>query len=292
MPTSVPFINTLRQPLLRRTALLLALACLPAWLAGCGQRAQKQITEAESSYNEGRYEEAYQQAVAAEKVARESGQKGKNPQVASAAYLAGLSAYRLDRLDEAQRQLDVAIEAGEGEAAGRAYAQRGAVFLRQGRFMAASVDYDQAALLLGGEDAAKAKEQSAAARRAAGDSSSGSTVVLGGGGGLSVSASTTPGGSSARPGASAPALPSVRTSWTLQVACFRDRAAAERQAKALAGAAQAHGLAAPRLLSEENPTLGPVYCVVIGEFATKAGAEQARERLGRKDYFIRTMRGT
>jgi len=276
----------------RRAALLPALTATLLLLGGCGQRVQQQITDAETAYNQGRYEEAYQQAVAAEEAARESGRAGKNPRVASAAYLAGLSAYRLDRLDDAERQLDIAIEAGEGEAAGRAYAQRGAVFLRQGRMMAAAVDYDQAASLLSGEDAAKAREQSAAARRAAGSSSSGSTVVLGSSSGLSVSASPSPTAPRAASAATLPPLPGIRSAWTLQVACFRDRSAAERQAKALEGTARAQGLAAPKLLSEENPTLGPVYCVVIGEFATREGAEKAREGLGRKDYFVRTMKGT
>lgn len=279
----------------------LMILCLP-FASGCGQKASQQMVEAETSYNAGRYEEAYQQALEAEKAARDAGGSGQNAQVASAAYLAGMSAYRLDRLDEAERQLGTAVEAGEGEAKGRALAQRGAVFLRQGRFMAAAVDYDQASDLLSGEDAAKARAQADSARRAASAGSGGGPFVHPDPStGLSISASTTPGGPAAGGGrgaasgqsaGGAPPLPPLRTSWTLQVACFRDRAAAERQAKALTPTTKAQGLGAPKILPEENPSLGPVYCVVIGEFATREGADQAKQRLGRSEYFVRTMKGT
>ena len=264
---------------------------------GCAPKVEKQISEAEASYDAGKYEEAYTQAVKAQDAARTAGggtsADGKNAELASAAYLAGLSAYRLDRLDDARRELDVAIDAGEGEAAGRAYAQRGAVNLRQGRYSAAAADYEEAAELLDGEDATKARDQANAARRAGGSGSGGGQMTPTGSTGLRVSASTTPGGSPAA--GTAPTttpLPPLRTSWTLQAACFRDRAAAEKQAKALASMAKAQGIAAPRVEEQQNPNLGQVYCVLIGEFATREGAEQAKAKLGRREYFVRTARGT
>jgi hypothetical protein len=159
------------KPLARAIVTMLASSALLC-LAACAPKVGQQITKAQESYDAGRYDEAYKEAVAAYdssasdvKSGDDGASSAKNDDAARAAYLAGLSAYQLENYNDSERYLEAALGAGEGELAGRAQAQLGAVALKEKRYVDAAEAYEGAAKLLSGDEADKARQRAEQARR-------------------------------------------------------------------------------------------------------------------------------
>lgn len=263
-----------------------ATACIAAAMlaaAGCATSPSKQLADARSLYDQGQYDKS----LAAADEARASVEGGTGSKDASlraeAAYVAGMSASKLNDLPIAEQRLAIAAASDDPDVAGRAYAQLGGIKFKQRRYRDAASDYDEAAKRLEGEDAAKARAEASAALRQLG---SAAPVA---GSPPSSAGSRAPAGAASASGA--PASPSRTASsagWTLQGGCFRDRANAERSAKTLSSATVAKGLGPARVVpvAEGNGTL---FCVMIGEYPTRELAEAAKRKLDRTDVFSRSM---
>ncbi|HMN95961.1 MAG TPA: SPOR domain-containing protein [Phycisphaerales bacterium] len=263
------------MPDLVATALLPALLLIAALALGaCSSRAGEDLLAAQRAYEAGQYGEALQKGAAAEASARASG----NAETAeSAAYIAGLAAFRLNRLSEAERHLRVAAASADRTIAGRSEAQLGAIAMKQNRPRDAAAAFQRAADLLPAEEAAKARYQAGIALRDAGDATQARTQMLR----ATVSPSPTVRADAQR------AL--EETGWTLQGGCFRERANAERAAQQISTTTIARGLGPARVVPQREASGGTVYCIFIGSWATRQGAEEARNRVGRTDFFVRTI---
>lgn len=267
-------------------------------VVGCAPKVDHQITKAQESYDAGRYEEAYKEAVAAYDSSASEVHEGadgtsvaKNEDAARAAYLAGLSAYQLENYNDSERYLEAALGAGEGEVAGRAHAQLGAVALKERRYLDASDEYEQAAKLLSGEEAEKARQRADQARRqlVASGPPAGSAAAGGASGSSSRAQGGSPPAGSDSMGAAAAAANAPKPVWTLQGGCFREKANAEKQAKALNTLTMSKGVGAARVVPQQDSALGTVYCIFIGEYPNRAAAEAARGSVGRPEFFVRTI---
>lgn len=265
------------HPRLRRPALLATLTVVFLLGAvGCAPKASDLLLEAQTGYDAGRYGEALDKATAAQK-------SDDDVLRGSAAYLAGMSAYRLDRVSEAEQSLITASRCSDSLVAGRANAQLGAIKLKARRLTEAANHFDAAARLLEGEEADRARRQAQNVRTELAYATTPSTSSSGSSSGPSPSASNAQNAAVARP------APPPGTRWTLQGGCFRDRVNAERTAKELSRFNSSRGLPAPKVVATSDGSGGTVYCVVMGDYADRAAAERAKEKIGRSDFFSRPV---
>lgn len=288
------------KPLARAIVTMLASSALLC-LAACAPKVGQQITKAQESYDAGRYDEAYKEAVAAYdssasdvKSGDDGASSAKNEDAARAAYLAGLSAYQLENYNDSERYLEAALGAGEGELAGRAQAQLGAVALKEKRYVDAAEAYEGAAKLLSGDEADKARQRAEQARRQinatpAIGSPAGGMTAGGSAGGSGGGAGGGAGGGGARSGGASAAATAPKPVWTLQGGCYREKANAEKQAKALNTMTMAKGVGPARVVAQQDSALGTVYCIFIGEYSTRSAADAARTAVGRPEFFVRTV---
>lgn len=246
-------------------------------LHGCASGGAKELAEARTAYDTGQYSEALAKGTAA--------QASADPETAAAAaYIAGLSAFRLDRLGEAEQHLRVAATSSDAAIAGRAEAQLGAIELRQRRPREAAASYERAADLLEGDEASRARYQAGLALREAGDGTGARSQ-------MHIAADSSRGTLSPAVRADAQRALS-ETGWTLQGGCFKDRGNAERAAKHISTMTIGRGLGPARVVPQRDSGRGTVYCIFIGAWATRQGAEEARTQLGRTDFFARTIGGS
>jgi tetratricopeptide (TPR) repeat protein len=236
-----------------------ALASTLLLLGGCGggggQRSSS-LAGAVADYEAQRYSEAF--------TAAKWQSSSTNPQTrAEAAYLAGLSAYKLGNNDDAERYLLAACTARDASVAARANAMLGVIRLDQNREREAIVLLEKAQPNLTGRDAAEAANQLARAHRMAGTTSS------------------------------APAPSSTFTHdrvsgelFALQVGAFRSRQHAESAAAMASRQADRHGLGPMRIVPSRDDRGQTLYLVQFGSFPTRSAAATTRSRLGKLDYIV------
>ena len=144
----------------------LLLSMLLASLAGCESTPRAgDLDQALSDYEAGRYALAHSRATEAI-----SGATGSDRQ--NAAYLAGLSAYRLGKLDEAERRLMTASQSTDSATKANAHAMLGLIRMDQRRPREAAGFFTSASAGLKGEDARQAARFAADAYEQAGDARS------------------------------------------------------------------------------------------------------------------------
>ncbi len=240
---------------LRLPGLLAACAAL-AGCASSGSRNAAELEAARADYEAGRYAEACTRASIVERRAP------ARDVAANAAYLAGLSAYRLGDYEGARRHLELAAASSVQPASGNAEAVLGLTLSAQGRHDDAAPRFAAAAGELQGDDSRRAAAAAAAANRRAGDDDS-----------SRQSDEATP---STRTGAAA----GSGGSFTLQVGAFREHDRAERAAADAAPVAHAHGLAPVRIEPSSDDRGGELYYVRFGRVHTRSAATAARGRLG------------
>ena len=243
----------------------LLLPCLLLFpLAGCESTPQAgTLNQALTEYEAGQYALAHRHASDAMRSPddreREEG-----------AYLAGLSAYRLGRLDDAERLLLTASRADEAATAARAKATLGLIRLDQDRPREAAELFREAEPDLDGLDARQAARYADAACRTAGLASPPRTRT---------SSPGPPSGS-----VDAPAGPS--STFALQVGAFQDRLRAERAAADAAPVAGSAGLGRVRIIPRTNGRGRQLYVVQLGRFGSRREAAAARTSLDRPDYIV------
>ena len=137
------------------------LGMLAAALQGCGPRTSGDLDDAIASYDRGAYEAAFTKAQSV----RYGGPSGESDR---ASYVAGLSALRLGRDEEARNLLARAALSDQRTLSGRANVSLGRVLLEQGSPLEAAHAFDVASFRLVGDEADRAMMWAGKAYREAG----------------------------------------------------------------------------------------------------------------------------
>ena len=170
-----------------------------------------------------------------------------------AAYLAGLSAYQLGDLYEAQRQLATAVMSTDRTTAGKAKAVLGLVRVKQHRSHEAAVLLAEASGALTGENSRQAAYQAALAHQAAGDETSAGTWFRIADAGQPTGQRALAINSRAR-----------AARFSLQAGAFRRRQHADKAARSVADVAQQHGLGGIRVIESLDDRGRILYFVQFG----------------------------
>lgn len=228
-------------------------------LTGCGSTPQtSSLNQALASYNAHHYNTAHSHAVAAMRTA--SGRERDQ-----AAYIAGLCAYLLNNLDEAELRLSAATRSSDARTAGSAKAMLGQVRLDQNRPNEAAALFEAAAKDLTGSDAAEARRFAAIAHQYAGNQPAVDQWT--------ASQAYTP---SSHAGGT----------FTLQVGAFNDRQRASQAATDAARLAEGSGLGPVNIIDSRDSRGRALYLVQFGSFASRNSAAQTRAQLGRLDFIV------
>ena len=260
---------------LARTSLLLAGCALP--LVGCGGSGGDTLGEALSAYEGGEY----QQSLTLASTANEDARTTKDS--LESAYIAGMSAFRLGRHEEAIQWLEEPARSDDRWMAGQASVTLGSSFLAVRRTNEAARSFVRAAERLDGEEARKARLAAANAYRELGDRrASDEQFRL-----ANVTPPSSNAGTSAPPsppsGQRSPAVSATANDagpFILQAGAFKDRAKADKRATEVRAAASRAGLGEPKVFSKAGPDGGTLYVVQFGRFADRRSADASLARLG------------
>ncbi len=228
------------------------------------------LTEAVTDYHAGRYLLASRRATEA---GRQAGWRLK----AEAAYVAGLSAYRLGDVEEARVQFDLAAGSADPQTAGRAKAMLGLLLTDEGQPEEAAELFKAAAGALRDEDARQAAHHAALAYEQAGDPVAAETWAA-----FWADFARRDRASRHRTGLGGPA----GAGFVLQVGAFRDRDRARRAAGDAAVLARRHGHGPVRIVPGAEARGRPLHLVQFGRFPTRSSAANARAQLGRLQYIV------
>lgn len=244
-------------------------ALLALLAAACEPQRTTTLDDALRAYEGGRYQEALRLSRDIQSKATDSAERQQ------AAYVAGCSAQELRQKDEARAAFAVAARSGDPVVAGRALVMQGNMAAEEKRWSDAEALYSQAAGKLRGRDSELAREQArdAAAQAAAARRPTQAPAPPSPPGGGAVPA---PAPAPVPPPAPAPAPAGP---WTIKTGAFSNETGAQQHARNIAKAAKAAGLKSPRVRPVPGPS-GKLWVVEVGEFATKAEAEQKVKRLG------------
>ncbi len=192
-----------------------------------------------------------------------------------ASYLAGLSAYKLGNLNQAQQQLTRAAESPDGATAGKAKAVLGLVRVEQHRPREAAALLAEASGALTGEDSRQAAYQASLAYQLAGDETSAGAwqriAKAGRAGGQQILAMSPRGGAGR---------------FSLQAGAFRQRKHADNAARNVAQVVQKHGLGGIRIIERRDERGRILYLVQFGAFQTRSAASNARRLVGRLEVIV------
>ncbi len=227
------------------------------------------LTEAVGDYNAGRY-------LLASRRATEAGRQAGPRLKAEAAYVAGLSAYRLGDVEEARVQLDLAAGSADPQTAGRAKAMLGLLLSSKGQSNDAAQLFKAAAGALRDEDARQAAHHAALAYEQAGDP---------------VAAETWAAFSAGFARRDLTGLGTAPAGFVLQVGAFRDRDRARRAAGDAAVLARRHGHGPVRIVPGVEARGQSLHLVQFGRFPTRSAAANARGQLGQLEYIVVRAKG-
>lgn len=247
--------RNLRLMLFTLVTALLAAAC------AAPPQAKSTLQDAINDYNADQYTLAYNKA--ADLQATSTGTPREE-----AAYVAGLSAYRLGNRLDAEQRFEVAANSSDANVAGKAKAMLGVVRLEQSRNNEAADLLKTASHDLPSDDAQQAAYHAAVADRRAESPA------------LYAAPARAPAASTASPVRVAPA------SFALQVGAFQDRKNADDAARQAASIISRNGLGEPRIIKSFDDRSRPRWLVQFGRFTTRNEADQARRRMNRLDYIV------
>ena len=230
---------------------------------GCGARHETGLEQSLTDYREGRFALAHERAA---DVARTS----TGPIREQAAYVAGLSAYRLGDLEDAARRLEEAAASAQPATAAPARATLALVRLEEDRAAEAAALLREAAADLSGADREQAERYArAAARRASSLERTGKWMIH-------------PATSPLPP----PAIAPPADTFALQVGAFKSRRRAEGAAATARRTADREGLGPVEIVTRKVPAGSTLHVVRFGRFASRAGAADIRTRLGLTEYIV------
>lgn len=247
--------------------LLCVLTVVP--VSGCKSAPRaRSLNSALADYEAKRYRLAEHQAAA---IARQT----RGLMREKAAYLAGLSAYKLGDLHGAQRELATAVTSSDRTTAGKAKAVLGLVRMAQHRPHDAAVLLAEASGALTGENSRQAAYQAALAHQKAGDKTSA-------GAWFRIANVQQPTGQRAL--AISPRARAAR--FALQAGAFRRRQHADNAARSVADVAQQNGLGGVRVIESLDDRGRTLYFVQFGRFESRSAATTARRLIGRLDVIV------
>lgn len=247
----------LRSVLTRITVVLTVGLC-----GGCVGSSSARLNELYADYNSAQYNAAFHRA---ETLA----QSGNRKTAQEAAYIAGLSAYRMGNLPAAARYLRLASASSDEALAGDALGALGLVYAQQGDYALACNTFGRAAKKLTGEDRANAYYQAAVCSQKLGQWSQARSYLM-----LARSATS----NSSLQSQISQALGT--TGFTLQVGFFSVQSNAETEAQRLARKAADAKLGYPRIVPATDARGQAGYLVQVGQFSSYASAMTARDRFG------------
>ncbi len=226
-------------------------------------QSERALDESVAEYEAGRYATAHNRAT---DVMRTSSGKTRD----EAAYLAGLTAYRMGDLAKAEAALLEATQSTDRTTQANARATLGLVRLDQDRPGEAAELFTLAASGLTGEDHLHAARYATTA----GGQADGSLPI-------------------AEPGVHANRAPAYtapparsQDAFALQVGAFQSRDRATRAASEIMPKLQRANMGAPRVLPKTDPRGRQLYAVQFGRFASRAQAASVRDRYGWRDCIV------
>jgi len=251
------------------------------------QSPQQRLEEAHRAYQLENWSRAQSEADAAQRDLQP-------PAREEAAFLAGMAAFRQDRMDEARARFTAAEGSADVEVSGKSRAMLGHILEKEGKYSAAAAKYEEAASRLGGEAAEKARAEAADARAKASPTSSTETVAakdpdVPKDDPPAATPRSTPRKAPAKP--SAAAKPSAKSSTpktdgkgsgkghTIQCGAYPQESQARRRAKDIADEAKKAGLPAPKVTRVTGRDGKRLWIVSIGSFPTREAAKKALSRL-------------
>jgi len=262
---------------MRTTSRLLSAVVGGLLVLGCeSTETTSRLEQAKIDFEARRYEAAHEQALLA--VGSTTGEERLD-----AAYLAGLSAYKLGRIGEAESQFLSAINSPNRQTSGNAKAMLGLIRLNQERYVEAAQLFKEAATTLSGADARQAAQHAAVAYEAAGHFDTAETwmaiaseaALAGGGGGGGGGAVTTIAVDDEPIG-----------EFALQVGAFHERWRADRAADEARALAENHRLGPVRIIPQHDERGRDLFVVQVGRFATRQHANLVRTELGQLQYIV------
>lgn len=236
--------------------ILLLLLSAAAAAAGCQTAPKAGLSQAIADYEAQRFAAAHQGAV-------DSMRSATGIEREQAAYVAGLSAFQLGRMDEAELRLQAAVNSSDKRTAANAKVMLGQIRLSQGRHAEAATMFETAAPNLDGEDARQATRFATRSHQLAGNTAAASRLQASSGSG---------GGTG--------------SGFTLQVGAFQERQRADSAASAAGDLSRREGLGQVSVVPRIDSRGRLLYVVQLGHFMTRMAAEQARERIGKREYIV------
>jgi len=231
------------------------------------------LDQAIAAYDAGRYASARQQA---ETLALSADSRERR----AAAYVAGLSAYRLGDLLSAESHLTVAARSTDTITSGNARATLGLVLMDQNRPREAAPLFAEASSQLGGDDARQAARHAAEAYSAMGDQRSAETWQA------TARRLGTSSGSSASPGGSTTGPTTESGVFALQVGAFQNAEHARRASTNASAIATRYRLGAVHIIPGNDERGDRLYFVQFGRFTTRQRAAEVRSRIGELEYIV------
>jgi tetratricopeptide (TPR) repeat protein len=253
--------------------------------AGCGTPpSTASIDRAIAEYEAGRFAASL---ASAEQAASRGGDALVRDE---AAYLAGMSAYRLGRDVEARRWLSASATSSDAWLAGQSLVTLGSVELRGGDATAAARAFVRAAERLpDADESAKARTAAGWAYRQLGDDANAKAQFALAKVPASGPVSALQPSRATLPRASEPSMtdraPTAATSpsngaFTIQAGAFRDAGRARSRADEIADRARELGLGSPAVRTKRTTAGVEMWVVQVGRFPDRASAEKVKSRLG------------
>ncbi|MBI1337851.1 MAG: hypothetical protein GC164_12945 [Phycisphaera sp.] len=244
------------------------LVCGLSLALGCATQRRVEVDRAGSAYVKGDYAAAYRWAVP---VAVDS----SSPQRHEAAYLAGLAAYQLRDLGNAERYLSLSRQSTDPRTAGDSMATLGMVLSEQSRYDEAAQSLEQAAGKLDGRNRVNAWYYAGIARQKLGQWTQGYSDLQ------QAWRQTTD------PAMRQTLAEQMRArAFAIQTGAFAEVENARRAAQAIASKTLSLGLGLPRLMRSTDANGKPLTLVHVGRFGDYASAGRMMPSLGTPDAVV------
>lgn len=250
-------------------------------LSAVRMASSRELASAVEDYREARYQQAFDRA-------RTLARASQPPLREQAAWVAGLAAYQMGNLDEAELQFMTAARSEEPRLRTDTKIMMGDIRVLQNRWFDAARFYREAVDGLVGEERSRVlgyAEVSAARahERAAGLASTGVAGSHGGSGGAAAAPGQGASGLTAARGASRAGSDGLLT---LQAGAFQSEQNARRRANEIAPQARSAGLGDPRVVHIRDASGREYWTVQVGSFASRESAESAKARMRSIELFV------
>lgn len=244
------------------------LCVLTVWLVGCQASPPVTVATARAAFAAGDFERAYRDAAHVSLSRRDA-------LGAEAAYLAGMSAYRLRRLGSAKQYLRIAADSDQVAVTGNALAMLGMIHVGQGRYDRASEALLAAAERVDGQDRANAYFYAAVAEQKLQRWANARAYL--------TLARQLSGDEAFRQRAAAQLR---QTGWAIQLGTFDTEAQAQAAADQLATNPRLPNIGSPTVARIVDRDGDPKYVVRCGQFSTFTTAAAKRRELSLNDAVV------